>query len=251
MRSELLVAATWCVASSPAVLGNDADREFTGDFPIEDCNFVARGGNAFFDLTPGRQLYLSNQQCVAEGECDELEEVWITVLSERRNVIMSDGDGKREITTRVVEEKEAADGELVEISRNFFATCRPSNDVYYFGEEVDIYEDGEIVSHEGEWLAGRDRAKPGIIMPDSGFLIGSRYFQELAAGVALDRAEHVAVDLKIQTPAGLFRDCIQVTETSPLEPGEESIKRYCPHVGLISDGDLLVQAVYGPEDRAP
>lgn len=125
MRSQLLVAATWCVASSPVALGDDTDREFTDDFPIEDCNFIARGGNAFFDLTPGRQLYLSNQQCVAEGECDELEELWITVLAERRNVVMNDDGRKREITTRVVEEEETADGELVEISRNFFATCRP------------------------------------------------------------------------------------------------------------------------------
>ncbi|GFE91533.1 hypothetical protein [Steroidobacter agaridevorans] len=250
MRSELLVAATWCVASSQVALGNDNDREFTDDFPIEDCNFVARGGNPFFDLTPGRQLYLSNQQCVAEGECDELEELWITALAETRNVVIGDGGRKREITTRVVEEKETADGELVEISRNFFATCRPSNDVYYFGEEVDIYEDGEIVSHEGEWLAGRDQAKPGIIMPDSGFLIGSRYYQELAPGVALDRAEHVEIDLKIQTPAGSFRDCIQVTETTPLEPGDESTKRYCPHIGLIADDDLLLQAVYEPKEDA-
>lgn len=87
-------------------------------------------------------------------------------------------------------------------------------------------------------------------MPDSGFLIGSRYYQEVAPGIALDRAEHVAIDLEIQTPAGTFDDCIQVTETTPLEPDSESTKLYCPHVGLISDGELLLQAVYGPDDRA-
>jgi len=27
--------------------------------------------------------------------------------------------------------------------------------VYYLGEEVDIYEGGKIVDHEGQWLAGR------------------------------------------------------------------------------------------------
>jgi hypothetical protein len=41
-------------------------------------------------------------------------------------------------------------------------------------------------------------------------------------------------------------DCIQVSETSPLEPGEESIKFYCPHVGLIADDDLVLHAVYDP-----
>ncbi|MFC4308842.1 hypothetical protein ACFPN2_07095 [Steroidobacter flavus] len=248
MRGELLAVATGCVALS--ALAADQDVKFTDDFPIEDCNFIPRGGNTFFDLTPGRQLYLSNQQCVAEGKCDELTELWITVQSETRTVAMDVGGAKRNIVTRVVEEKETADGELVEISRNFFATCRPSNDVYYFGEEVDIYEGGKIVDHEGQWLAGRDKAAPGIIMPDSGFLIGTRYYQELAPDIALDRAEHVAVDLKIETPAGVFHDCIKVIETSPLEPGQESTKLYCPHVGQTSDDDLLLQAVYEPKSDA-
>ena len=64
----------------------------------------------------------------------------------------------------------------------------------------------------------------------------------------LDRAEHVAFDLEIQTSAGAFDDCIRVSETSPLEPGHESIKVYCPHVGLISDGDLILPAVYESEE---
>lgn len=247
MRTQMFVVAGWCVALSSVAFGNDREPEFTDEFPLEDCKFIPQGGNAFFDLTPGRQLYLTNQQCVAEGKCDELVELWITVLPDTRKVVLTDDGRKRRIVTRVVEEKETADGELAEISRNFFATCRPSNDVYYFGEEVDIYENGKVVDHEGQWLAGRDKARPGIIMPDSAFLIGARYYQEVAPGVALDRAEHVAVDLEIQTPAGAFDDCIQVTETTPLEPDSESTKLYCPHVGLIADGELRLQAVYEPK----
>jgi hypothetical protein len=249
MRLLAFHAGALCIVLSQAAVAGNSEPAFTDEFPLEDCSFAPSGGNAFFDLTVGRQLYLSNQQCVASGKCDELEELWITVLDETREIVLTDDGRKRRIKTRVVEEMETADGELAEISRNFFATCRPSNDVYYFGEDVDIYEDGEIVSHDGQWLAGKQRAEPGIIMPDSGFLLGSRYFQELAPGVALDRAEHVAFDLEIQTPAGQFDDCIQVTETSPLEPGHESIKFYCPQVGLVSDGDLILQAVFDPRSR--
>lgn len=242
--NRVLIAAVlpWSVS-----IGAEQEPRFTDEFPLEDCSFKPWGGNPFFMLTPGRQLYLTNQECVAAGECDELEELWITVQNQTREITLRDDGKTRRIMTRVVEEKETADGELVEISRNFFATCRPANDVYYFGEEVDIYEDGEIVSHEGQWLAGRNRAEPGIIMPDSGFLLGSRYFQELAPGVALDRAEHVAFDLEVRVPAGNFDDCIQVTETSPLEPGAESIKMYCPHVGMVSDGDLQLTAIFDPD----
>ena len=105
-----------------------------------------------------------------------------------REVQLRDYGLTRTIPTRVVQEFETADGEVVEISRNFFAICQPNRD--YFGEEVDIYEDSRIVSHDGAWLAGRSGAEPrletcercegsgaepGIIMPDAAFLVGSRF----------------------------------------------------------------------------
>jgi hypothetical protein len=151
------------------------------------------------------------------------------------------------VTTRVVEEREFEDGEPIEVSRNFFALCEKTNDVYYFGEDVDIYEDGEVVSHDGAWLAGRNGAKPGIVMPGT-FLLGSRYFQEIAPGVAQDRAENVAMGFKVETPAGRFSQCVEVTETSPLEPGAESTKVYCPGVGLVRDNDLELVEISDDED---
>jgi hypothetical protein len=30
--------------------------------------------------------------------------------------------------------------------------CKPTSNAIYFGEDVDIYEDGEIVSHEGNLI---------------------------------------------------------------------------------------------------
>src|SRR5688572_11001038 len=247
---QLILPAAVCATLATAALAAQQEPSFTDDFEWEDCTFQAWGGNPFFILKPGRQLYFSNQQCVAEGECDEVEELWITVLDEVRTIVLRE-DGRRHwIRTRVVEERETADGELVEISRNFFSTCRPSNDVYYFGEDVDIYENGKVVSHDGAWLAGRHGAEPGIIMPDSAFLLGSRYYQEIAPNIALDRAEHVAFDLDVETPAGAFEDCIKIVETTPLEPGSESIKLYCPKVGLVADGDLLLQAIFDRADPA-
>lgn len=235
----LTVAAPLATAATNTV-------PFTDDFPIETCRFESTGGNAFFRLTPGLQLYLTNQACHAAGKCDELDELWITVLNSTRQVVLDDDGKKLPVLTRVVEEREMVDGELSEVSRNFFAVCQPNRDVYYFGEQVDIYKNGAVVSHEGAWQAGRNGAEPGIIMPDSAFIVGSRYFQESAPGVALDRAEHVATDLEIQTPAGQFEDCIKVKETSPLEPGSTSIKFYCPQVGLVGDGDLKLTAIYRP-----
>jgi hypothetical protein len=219
-------------------LGAAAQDDFTSSFRIPDCRFRAHGANPYFLLEPERQLvYVS-----------EDEELFITVLEGTRRITLPIGGRLRTIRAAVVEERELEDGEIQEISRNFFALCEKTNDVYYFGEEVDIYEDGEIVSHDGAWLAGRDGAMPGIVMPGT-FLLGSRYFQEVAPGIALDRAEHVAQGLDVETGAGDFEGCVEVSESSPLEPGAESTKVYCPGVGLVADDDLLLIEIGEDEDE--
>jgi hypothetical protein len=130
-------------------------------------------------ISSGRKLILSGQK----GE--EHVRVEITVLHDTEVVA--------EVKTHVLEEREWIDGELVEVSRNFFARCQQTNDIFYFGEDVDNYEEGKMVNHDGTWRAGVHDALPGLIMPGT-FLLGARYFQEIAPDVALDRAEHVARD---------------------------------------------------------
>jgi hypothetical protein len=226
-----------------AVLAQEAEPEFTDEFDLEDCTFTPFGGNDFFSLIPGRRTYFDNSACVAAGECEDREDLVITVTHEFKKVWIDDDRERRPIWTRVIVEHERENGQIKEISRNYFALCVPSRDVYYFGEDVDIYADGKVVSHAGAWLAGRNGAEAGMIMPDSAFILGQRYYQERAPGVALDRAEHVETDLEIDLQAGNFDDCIEVTETTPLEPGSESTKVYCPGVGLVIDSDLEATAV--------
>lgn len=204
-----------------------AATDFTTDFRIEDCTFSDRGRNPHFSLNPGDVLHF------AGGGVD----LRITVLSETRVVNFVTARGvPLSVRTRVVQERELLNGALAEVSRNFFARCTQTNDIHYFGEDVQIFEAGGV-STAGSWLAGRDGALPGIIMPGS-FLLGSRYFQELAPGVALDRAEHVAMGLTVPVPAGTFDDCVQVFETTPLEPNAKSTKIYCPGIGLVDDSGL-------------
>lgn len=218
-----------------------AAQQFTAEFRLEDCTWSDEGRNAYFSLEPGDVLVL-------EGEDDgETEEVRIAVLGQKQVVAFSAGGSRHRVRTRVVEERETVDGELVEVSRNFFARCRETGDIYYFGEDVDIYEDGEVVGHDGAWRSGRNGARPGLIMPAT-YLLGSRYFQEIAPGVALDRAEHTAMGLTIATPAGTFHGCVEIVETSPLEPGSDSVKRYCPEVGLVFDDGIELTGFEADDD---
>lgn len=204
---------------------------FTKDFFIEQCTFSSTGRNTYFVLEPGYRLVLKG----FEG-AEEVKLV-ITVLDATEMV-----DG---VETRVVREVETRDRELAEISRNFFAICKETGNVFYFGEEVDIYEGGVIVSHEGAWRAGQNGARPGVIMPGSPML-GARYFQEIAPRVAMDRAEVLQLNAVVGTPFGIFQRCLKTRETTPLEPDAKEFKFYAPGVGLVVDGTLFLTNVFTP-----
>ena len=196
-----------------------ADDAWTSAFRVDPAELGPTGRNPYFVLEPGYVLEFVGP----EGSLE------ITVLNETRRV-----DG---VETRVVEERETEGGELVEVSRNYFAISGRTNSVYYFGEVVDVYKDGKVVGHEGAWLAGRDGARFGMMMPGDA-LLGARHYQEVAPGVAMDRAEIVSLTESLTTPAGRFETCLKVLETTPLEPDAREFKLYAPGVGLIQDGSM-------------
>ena len=53
----------------------------------------------------------------------------------------------------------------------------------------------------------------------------------------------------MKTPAGTFKDCLRVEETSGIAPDEKGYKTYAPGVGLIQDEDLLLTGYR--EGKAP
>ena len=73
--------------------------------------------------------------------------------------------------------------------------------MFYFGEDVNNYEDDELIDHEGSWLHGSDNARAGLMMPGT-ILLGSRYYQEIAPEVAMDKAEVVSTNQTVSVPAG-------------------------------------------------
>lgn len=204
------------------------DRAFTDTFAVEEKDLATTGRNPYFILEPGYQLVLE--------DATKKEVLVITVLDETKKIAGVD--------TRVIEEHESVDGQVKEISRNFFAICRRTNSVYYFGEEVDEYKNGNVASHSGAWLHGEKNARFGLMMPGLP-LVGARYYQEVAPGVAMDRAEILRGNDTLETLAGKFDKVLTIEETTPLEAGERSIKQYAPGIGLIHDGSLKL-VKHGP-----
>jgi hypothetical protein len=213
------------------------DPPFTSEFDRGRCTFSSTGSNPYLPLWPGYALLLEGEE-ESDGEIVDIE-AQVTVLNETELV-----DG---VLTRVVEERESEDGELVEVSRNFMALCRETGDVWYFGEDVDDYEDGVIVGHGGAWRTGVAGAKPGILMLGTP-VAGARYHQELAPGVAEDRGEVVEVGGEATVPVGTFDQVLSIVDTNPLSTGggEGDLKLYAYGVGLIKDEDLELVEITPP-----
>lgn len=179
--------------------------------------------NSYFPLVVGSVSEL-------EGEDDEGTEIRlvITVLDETEEVAG--------VMTRVVEEDEFEDDERVETSWNFYAQVEDGT-VCYFGEDVDNYEDGEVINNDGSWRAGEDGSKPGIIMPGDP-MVGDIFMQENAPGIAEDQAEIVAIGGAIDVEAGEFDDTLFTEDCNPLgDPGEIDEKVYVGGIGLSIDED--------------
>ena len=224
MRKSGCVAAGAILAflgSTPlSAIEQKHDRQtWTAEFVLENDELSSVGRNPYFILEPGYFLVLENGT----------EQLTISVLTATKKI----GD----VETRAVEEKETSGGKLVEISRNYYAISKRANSVFYFGEDVDLYKNEKLAGHSGAWLSGANGAKFGLMMPGIA-LLGSRYYQELAPGIAMDRAEIVSINETVVTPAGRFTNCLKVEETTPLEPGVKEYKYYSAGIGLIQDGDL-------------
>jgi uncharacterized Fe-S cluster protein YjdI len=216
-----MASAALLLAATTQVHAMGSRPPWQEEFGIQTCTLRTTGRSEYFILEPGYQLVL-------EGGEERLE---ITVLHETKMV--------NGVNTRVVEERESKKGQLAEVSRNYFAICEQTKDVFYFGEDVDIYENGKVVKHEGAWLAGVNGNRPGLIMPGAP-KVGMRYYQEIAPGVAMDRAEIMSVTDSCMTPAGTFSRCLKVKETSAIEFFASEYKYHAPGIGLIRDEDLVL-----------
>ncbi len=210
----MLAAGAMTLAAQPA-------KDFQSVFTVEKKTLGIKGANPYFPLTPGYKLSYRHGK-----ETDTL-----TVLTETKLI-----DG---VETRIVEDREEKNGQLIELTRDYFAIDSVTNDVYYFGEDVDVYKNGKVSGHEGSWLSGVKGAKFGMMMPGAP-KPGQKFYQEQAPGVGMDRFEILSDSETIVTPAGTFEKCIHVIETSPIEKGLKDHKWYAKGVGQVKDGEMLL-----------
>jgi hypothetical protein len=213
MRLLLIPLALFVLAAQPV------KDDWQKDFPVDKKNLGVKGNNPYFNLSPGYVL------SYAHGKDTDT----LTVLNETK---MIDG-----VETRPVEDRETKNGNVTEVTRDYYAIDSKTNDVYYFGEEVDVYKNGKVVSHEGTWLSGVNGAKFGLMMPAAP-KVGQKFYQEQAPKVGMDRIEILSTTEKVTVSAGTFENCVHVRETSPIEKGLKDEKWYAPGVGQVRDAEM-------------
>jgi hypothetical protein len=156
------------------------------------------------------------------------------------------------ISTREIHDNAFVKGKLSESTQDWFAQDDNGN-VWYFGEfTTDIATGG----HEGSWQAGVNGAKAGIIM-EAQPKVGDTYNEELAKGVAEDKAKVLSLNEKVCVPFGCFTHVLKTKNFTPLEPNSVENKFYAPEVGSIktvmvkggTDEEHLVQIKGGDSNK--
>lgn len=180
--------------------------------------------NPFFPLAPGSSRRYEGQEVDPDtGETVE------TTVRERVSPVPDEVAGA---PVTVLQVAEYDDGQLTETTSDYHAQA-PDGTVYYLGEDVTMYEDGQFVSNEGAWIAGDGANQAGEFMPAEP-RVGDRFAQEQAPGIAEDISTVIAIDLTLETAVGTFDGCIKTQDLNPLDQAIEH-KYYCPGVGLVRE----------------
>jgi hypothetical protein len=179
---------------------------------LDPADFVAVVDNPYLPFVAGSRW--TYEEVNGEGQTEDIE---VVVLEETREIAG--------ITATVVHDTVTIDAVLVEDTHDFYAQDVDGN-VWYLGEEVDNYENGELVDHEGSFEAGVDGAYAGIVMKADP-QVGDAYRQEYYPGQAEDMGEVLRTG-----------EVIVTRDWNPLEPDVIEEKSFAPGVGQIREATV-------------
>jgi len=169
----------------------------------------------YFPLTPGSFWIYEGFE---EGRRKSEE---VRVLDERRSILG--------FACAEVEERVRLDGELVEVTIQWFA-LDANGALWWFGERSHAIVDGRPEATGDSWEAGRDGALPVMLLdgdPEAG-----ESFPDAARRTVMTV---LSTGAEARTPAGLFRDCLEVADTNLEEVEDEDRIIYAPGVGRVRE----------------
>ena len=202
--------------SDQPVTQNQTSEVYNPQIKPED--FSTKITNKYFALPVGKKM-------VYEAKTEEgiNEKIEIEILAETKVI-----DG---VETIVYLDKVYNNGQLVEETRDYLAQHK-NGDVWYFGEEVNNYENGVLKDHDGTFIHGTDGAKAGIWMKAEQ-KVGDSYKQEYFKGEAEDMRDIIETNVAVTTKLGSYTDCVKAYDWTPLDKKSREHKYYCPQVGSL------------------
>lgn len=229
--SMALVIMTAFLASCGGSDSNDASPTARATNPgpeatsvaIDPADFTSVIDNPLFPLSSYTTMVYEGEETDPETGESFTTRVEMTVQPDTATIAG--------VEVLVVQDQAFDDDELVESTLDYYAQHKDGS-VYYFGEDVDNYEAGELINHDGSWRAGEGENLPGVIMPPAP-AVGDVFAQEKAPGIAEDQMTVLSLTETVTVPAGTYENCVKTEDVNPLdETGAIEFKYYCPGIGF-------------------
>ena len=182
--------------------------------------------NPYLPLIPGN----TKEYQVKDAEGKIFEVLKVEVLERTINIA---GVNAIVVRDRVWEIDDEGEQSLIEDTDDWFAQDLEGN-IWYLGEAVKDYEDGELISLEGSFKHGVDHDKAGVLMmatPQEGTL----YREEFSLGNAEDMGEVLGFEESRTVGNTTYSNVLVIKAFSPIEPDVYELKYYAPGVGLIME----------------
>lgn len=195
--------------------------EELGDEPyhpeIDPEEFDTEIANTFLPWIPGTTFIYDGT--TARG----VEHIEVVVSHETREI--------QGVECVQVRDTVSLNGDVIEDTLDWYAQDDADN-VWYFGESVQDFEDGLVSSLSGSFMAGVNGAKAGIAMKTAP-QIGDFYRQEFDIDNAEDVARVLSLTETVTVPYGTFTNCLKTEEFAPTGPGQIEHKYYAEDIGLV------------------
>jgi hypothetical protein len=169
------------------------------------------------------------ERCTLEGESEGEKEKVVRTLLDETKTFTYEGE---EIEVAVIEDRNFTEGELVELTLDYFGQSDDGT-VHYFGEDVKNYENGKLTDTEGSFLYGKDTDFLGILMPADP-QVGDQWKFENAPPITVE-SDTVKKELPQAKVGGkTYKDVIVVEER--IQPDDEiEDKLYARGIGNIQE----------------
>jgi hypothetical protein len=191
-------------------------------------DFTTTVDNKYLPLVPGTTYRTAD----ADGNTNDFE------ITSETKVILG-------VTCLVIHDvAKDKDGGLIEDTHDWMAQHKDGS-VWYFGEETAEYVNGKVDSTYGSWEAGKDCAKPGILMKADP-KPGDTYREEYYAGEAEDEADVVSITEVVEVTynpgdggTGTYNECLKTKNYTKLEPNKVENKWYAKGIGEIRSQEVV------------